>query len=152
MFPNDQIWKRNKLEMELSEGCLWKAAGDPADRAPGEGSQRSGRESEMGTDSSSSDTGAQLRQLASQEQHFSNGTVPAPGSGLLSGHTLWQCWFQCSCTEREGTRDVLKPLSALTSTGWSSRLPRSRAQEHARPGLCSTADPRPLLFPEPGHA
>lgn len=100
-----------------------KLAGDPADPAPGEGSQRSGRESEMGTDSSSSDTGAGTKHSWPARSSPLQWDCASPGFWFAQWPHAWRCWFQCICTEREGTRDVLKPLSALTSAGWSSRLP-----------------------------
>lgn len=99
-----------------------KLEGDPPDLEPGEGSQRSGRESEMGADSSSPDTGAGTKHSWPTRSSDVQWDCASPGSGLLSGHMPGSAGSRAAA-QREGTRDVLKPLSALTSAGWSSRLP-----------------------------
>lgn len=129
-----------------------KLEGDPADPEPGEGSQRSGRESETGTDSSSPDTGAGTKRGWPTSRGALQWALCQPQVLVCSGPHAWWCWFQCSCTDR-GTRDVLKPLSALTPAGWSSRLPLwAGPRGIPGPGLSSRADPWLLLFPEPEHA
>lgn len=57
------------------------------------------RESEMGTDSAAQ-TQVQAQSTAGQPgAALSNGTVPARVLVAQWPHA-WQCWFQCSCTER----------------------------------------------------
>ena len=80
------------------------------------------------------------------------GYCASPGSGLLRGHTPGGAGSRAAA-QTEETRDVLKPLSALTPAGWSSRLPLGAGPRGIPgPGLSSRADPWLLLSPEPGHA
>ena len=117
------------------EGCLWKA-GRWSSR-PG----ARGRQPEIRKRMKNGDRLQQPRHrcrykawLANQQQRSPVGTVPAPGSGLLRGHTPGGAGSSAAA-QTEGTRDVLKPLSARTPAGWWSRLPLG-AGPRGIPGCC----------------
>ena len=109
--------------MELSGGLFvesWKVIQQT--RSQGKAA-RNQEENQKWVQTPAAQTRVQVQSTAGQpEGALSSGIVPARGSGLLRGHMPGSAGSRAAA-QREGTRDVLKPLSALTSASCSSRLP-----------------------------
>lgn len=107
-----------------------KLEGDPADPEPGEGSQKSGRESEMGTDSSSPDTGAGTKHSWPTRRSAVQWDCASPGFWFAQWPHARQCWFQSSCTERRDQGCPEAPFSTHIRQLLIKAPSVSRAQEH----------------------
>lgn len=117
-----------------------KLEGDPADPEPGEGSQRSGRESETGTDSSSPDTGAGTKRGWPTSRGALQWALCQPQVLVCSGATRLVVLVPMQLYRQRDQGRPEAPFSTHTrrlvvkapSVGGAQGHPRARAEQQGR--------------------